>query len=119
MPRQKRGSRILEKAQRRLDGIMMINDKLDLGSGYTTTTYDKRITDLRKTLSQYNQVLSQADALQTAVEEAERELADFSDHMLVNIAAKFGKDSSQYEMAGGVRKSERKRPTRRAAAATR
>ncbi|MEL6263927.1 MAG: hypothetical protein AAFS06_17085 [Cyanobacteria bacterium J06631_12] len=117
MPRQKRGSRTLEKAQRRLDGIKLISEKLDLGSGYTTANYGKRTAELRKLLSEYNQMLSQADALQSSVEDAERELADFSDHMLICVAAKFGKNSTQYEMAGGVRKSERKRPTRRAAAA--
>jgi len=30
------------------------------------------------------------------------------------IRAQFGPDSSQYEEAGGVRKSERKRPARKA-----
>jgi hypothetical protein len=33
--------------------------------------------------------------------------------MLIAVAAKYGKDSYEYEMAGGIRKSERKRPTRR------
>jgi hypothetical protein len=32
--------------------------------------------------------------------------------MLAGVAAKYGKDSDEYEKAGGVRKSERKRPTR-------
>jgi hypothetical protein len=32
--------------------------------------------------------------------------------MLNGVASKFGTDSSQYEMAGGVRKSERKKPNR-------
>lgn len=36
-----------------------------------------------------------------------------SERMLAGVAARYGKDSSQYEQAGGVRKSERKRPTRK------
>jgi len=32
--------------------------------------------------------------------------------MMNAVAAVYGKDSSEYEMAGGVRKSERKRPKR-------
>jgi len=35
--------------------------------------------------------------------------------MLAGVAAKDGRDSDQYEMAGGKRKSERKRPTRKVA----
>jgi len=33
------------------------------------------------------------------------------------VGAVYGKDSDQYEKAGGVRKSERKRPVRKPAAA--
>jgi len=39
---------------------------------------------------------------------------ELSEDMLLAVAAKFGKDSPEYEMAGGVRRSERKRPTRKA-----
>ena len=35
----------------------------------------------------------------------------------MGIGAEFGKDSYEYERAGGVRTSDRKRPTRRAAIA--
>jgi hypothetical protein len=34
--------------------------------------------------------------------------------MLAGVAAVYGKDSDQYEQAGGVRKSERKSPGRKA-----
>jgi hypothetical protein len=37
--------------------------------------------------------------------------------MLAGVLTKFGKDSLEYEKAGGVRKSKRKRPTRQVAAA--
>lgn len=33
--------------------------------------------------------------------------------MLAGIGARFGKDSSEYEQAGGVRKSDRKFPPRK------
>jgi hypothetical protein len=32
--------------------------------------------------------------------------------MFLGVAFEYGKDSREYEMAGGVRKSQRKRPTR-------
>jgi hypothetical protein len=34
--------------------------------------------------------------------------------MLSGIVTEFGKDSQEYEAAGGVRKSEHKKPTRKA-----
>ncbi len=36
--------------------------------------------------------------------------------MLIGVAYKHGKDSDEYEKAGGTRKSERKRPASRAKA---
>ena len=47
----------------------------------------------------------------------EASLRDLSERMLAGVAAVYGKNSDQYEQAGGVRKSERKRPVRKQAAA--
>lgn len=33
--------------------------------------------------------------------------------MLAGVASKYGKDSNEYEMAGGTRKSEIKRPAKK------
>ena len=45
--------------------------------------------------------------------EAEKTLMALSEKMLLGVAFEYGKDSAEYEMAGGVRKSQRKRPVRR------
>lgn len=116
MARQKRSSRTLEKAQRRLASILSINPKLELADGLSAQTYGKNITDLRQKIDAYNTALSNVDALYNQLIDAERQLADYSEQILLGVAVKFGKDSHEYEMAGGVRKSDRKRPTRRTAA---
>ena len=118
MARKKRSSRVLERAQRRLDGVQSINYKLDAGGGFTAVGYQKTITELRADLSAYNQALSNVDALHNKVAEAEQRLAEYSERMLLGVAAKYGKNSHEYEMAGGVKKSDRKRPTRKAVAAS-
>ena len=117
MARQKRSSRVLEKAKRRLDGIQSISEKLTLGGGRTVKSYGDAIDDLRSTISAYNQALATADMLQSQVNETERELADLSEQILTDVSSKFGHDSLEYERAGGVRKSARKRPARRLVAA--
>ncbi len=111
MARRKRGSRVLERAQRRLDGIQSIDAKLDVGAGFTTQGYLGTIDTLRSKISAYNTALSTVDALHNQVTETEQLLAEYSERMLLGVAARYGKDSHEYEMAGGVRKSERKRPT--------
>ncbi len=45
--------------------------------------------------------------------ETEKVLMAFSEKMLLGVAFEYGKDSFEYEMAGGVRKSQRKRPVRK------
>ncbi|MEH2374772.1 hypothetical protein [Nostoc sp.] len=48
----------------------------------------------------------------TQITENERDLADYSEKILLGVAYKFGKNSHEYQMAGGTRKSERKRTVR-------
>ena len=50
----------------------------------------------------------------TAIQEAEKAVSEMSEKMLIGVAFEYGKDSSEYSMAGGVRKSQRKRPARKA-----
>ena len=58
-------------------------------------------------------MLSKVDEAFNTFEASERELSKFSSKMLANVAIRYDKDSSEYEMAGGVRRRERKRPTRK------
>ncbi|MHC5609462.1 MAG: hypothetical protein ACYTXA_00075 [Nostoc sp.] len=39
-------------------------------------------------------------------------MADYSEKILLGVAYKFGKNSHEYQMAGGTRKSDRKRTLR-------
>lgn len=117
MARQKRSSRILNKAQRRAASIQSIDTALNLGTGLTVQTYSKHIADLQAKVNSYNKSLSDVDALQNEISEAEQFLRDYSEQMLLGVAVKFGKNSAEYEKAGGIKKRDRKRPTRKAAVA--
>ncbi len=113
MSRKRRSSRALDKASVRLDGIQSINPSLDAGSGFTAPGYQQIITQLRADISAYNSALSTIDALQNTIADTEKALDEYSERMLIGVAFHYGKDSNEYEMAGGVRKRDRKRPTRR------
>lgn len=57
-----------------------------------------------------NQLLAATvDSTYVEMLEFEKSLADLTDHMLLGVASRFGRNSSEYEAAGGVRKSERVR----------
>jgi hypothetical protein len=70
------------------------------------------IEQLRTKIDAYNTALSVIDSSQTEIEELEKSLGDLSEKMLIGVAFKYGKDSREYEMAGGVRKSDRIRRSR-------
>ncbi|MDZ8184013.1 MAG: hypothetical protein RMX96_04015 [Nostoc sp. ChiSLP02] len=112
MVRAKRNSRVLGKAETRLASVKSINPILDVGEGLTVKDYTDRIEKLRKSLEAYNTTLSTIDILLTQIVENEEDLADYSEKFLRGIAYKFGSNSYEYKMAGGTRKSERKRTGR-------
>ncbi len=46
------------------------------------------------------------------IEEMEKNLGALSERILLGVACRYGKDSTEYGMAGGVRKSDRIRKSR-------
>ncbi len=113
MPRLKRSSSAIEMAERRLAALQAIDTTLDLGNGFTLETFMAAIQETQEKLNVYNTYLSMTDAANSSLEDAEKLLKAFTTQMLRGVALKYGDDSIEYEKAGGTRKSERKRPTRR------
>ncbi|MBH8565290.1 hypothetical protein I8748_24425 [Nostoc sp. CENA67] len=112
MPRQKRTSRILEKAQLRSSSLKAVDPNMDFGDTRNLQNLTQLIEQLRTRIDAYNTALSVIDSSKTEIEKLEKTLADLTDKMLLGVAFKYGKDSVEYEMAGGVRKSERVRRIR-------
>jgi hypothetical protein len=112
MGRPKRSSAALEQAIRRSAAMRSIDENLDLGNGLKLADYDQLIQTVRGDIATYNELLSDSDRAGSAVKDGEKQLRDLSERMLIAVAAKYGKNSYEYEMAGGTRKSERKKPSR-------
>jgi hypothetical protein len=118
MPRRKRSSDSIVRAETRAAGLASIDPKLDLGNDLTLASYRQLITDSKAALDDYNGKLSEVDSALNAVESKEGELDVLSARMLAAVGVKFGKDSDEYEQAGGTRSSERKTPHRSATTAS-
>lgn len=112
MSRRKKDSKILADAQKRLSGLKAIDNKLNLGGGLTIENINKSIEVLTKELEAYNALLAQSDEKLRGVKEAERSLKDLHVRALAGVAAIYGKNSNEYEKAGGIKLSERKRSKR-------
>lgn len=116
MPRAKKKSNVIPNANKRLAGMKSINPKLDFGSGFSNTAFEKQIEQVNADLNAYNTLLSKVDEAYNTFLDSEKELAKFSSKMLANVAIRYDKDSNEYEMAGGVRPRERRRSTRKTTA---
>jgi hypothetical protein len=111
MALKRRNSKILDSAELRANNLEAIDPKLDLGNDLTLANFKQVIADGRAKLNAYNQTLALADQQGNDVKAAERAANDYSKRMLRGIGAARGTNSSEYEMAGGTRDSERKKST--------
>ena len=116
--RKKQRSLIIDKAQSRQAALLSISSQLDFGKDLTTAAYGQLIDETRESLRAYNTLLSEIDHAYNTFQTLEKSLADMAERMLTGVATQFGKNSSEYEMAGGTRKSERRRAKRPASAQT-
>ena len=114
MSRPKRSSKAVEKAETRVPSLKSIDPLLDLGNGKTLPLYLAAIAATKLLLEQYNTKLSELDGLLNGLTASEDGLDALSEEMLSGVGSKFGFDSTEYEKAGGTRKSERKQPKRKA-----
>jgi hypothetical protein len=105
-------SSTLTSAITRIAGVRSIAADLDLGNGLTVDSYQAAITEVETLVNSFNTQISLLGELRNRINEKETVLKDFSERMLIGVGAKYGKDSNQYQMAGGTKKSLRKKPKR-------
>jgi hypothetical protein len=110
MARTKRTSTVLETARQRLAGLKSISPAPDFGTALTLAGYETDITTVSAKLDSYNEELSRLDQSQNELDSVETALREKNVRILSATEAFYGPDSSEYEQAGGTRRSERKRP---------
>jgi DNA repair ATPase RecN len=118
MARLKRTSAVLDVARKRLSGLKGITPKANLGANLTDTIYEAKIDSVSARLDAYNQKLAELDQDQNDLQKEEAELNELNRRFLSAGEAVYGPDSSEYEMLGGTRKSERKKPTKKGGSGT-
>ncbi len=106
MAYRRKSSEIIAEAQERAGNLRAIDPNLDLGNNLTLATYDAKITAAQTALDTYNGLLAQADAAGNDFQAVEKELRGLSSQMLSGVKVKYGRDSNEYEMAGGTRLSD-------------
>lgn len=113
MARAKRKSMILDTARQRLSGIKAITPPVNFGPNLLVSDYEQAVNDLSGKIDRYNGTLATLDNLSNEIDADENDLRDRSARMLAATRAHYGPNSSEYEQAGGTRRSERKRSSKK------
>jgi hypothetical protein len=107
-------SRLNAKLDRRLNGLKNIDPNLELGEGLTVAVLETKIKEFKVMLDDYNLTLVENETKRSKVRAMEPVMGDLAEWILHAVSTKFGNNSAEYTSAGGVRKSERKKPVKRA-----
>ena len=114
MTRQKRGSNTLEIARQRLAGLRQITPPPNFGPTLTAEGFELEIDGFGNEQDGYNGDIAALDDRQNRLALSEQRLSDWNQRILAAVKAQFGPDSSEFELVGGTRRSERKKPIRKA-----
>ncbi|MDZ7959266.1 MAG: hypothetical protein RMY34_15520 [Aulosira sp. DedQUE10] len=112
MAQKQRTSRILEKAEFRVARLKAIDPNITFDDNYNLRNLTQIIQQFHNMLDEYNADMAVIDSSRTKLDEMEKTLKNISDKMLAGVGFKYGKDSNEYELAGGVKQSERTRKSR-------
>ncbi len=102
-----------KKAEIRIAGLKAINPTIDFGNDRNIPQLTQLIDKVRTRLNAYNDALAVIDATQNELDDLEKQLNTLVDKMLLGVAFEYGRDSHEYELAGGVRTSDRVRKSMR------
>ena len=100
-------------AQQRVNGMVSVEPLLDLGNGISVNSMTAEIRAVTDSISEYNTLIATLDERSNLIEESVKRLRDMTRRTLAGAEFKYGTDSNEYEMIGGTRKSDRKRPARK------
>jgi hypothetical protein len=110
MARQRRTSTVLETARQLLAGLKSIAPPPTFGPTVTLSSYETATLAFAGKLDSYNQAVAALDDMQNDLGTDEDNLREMNKRILSAVEAQYGPDSSEYEVAGGTRQSERKKP---------
>lgn len=103
--KKKKKSRSLETAKYRATQLANIDETIDFGGGFNYQALKELIDTAEAEIAKYNTMLAGVDAQRIIVRKLEKQLSDACERVFTGIITQFGRDSAEYEMIGGTRKS--------------
>jgi len=109
MARLRRTSNVIARANVRSNNLKSISPTLDLGGGLTVAAFDALIAQAEAALDDYNQTIASLDEKSNTLDSLLNQTRDMTGRMLAGVGARYGRNSIEYEKAGGVKADEIKR----------
>lgn len=113
MARKAKTDRELQPGKARLAKSKSIDPDLKLSEDVSVAILEATIDQAQNALEDYNQTVASLAPKDNLYKSLVKKVNDLSERMLDGVGLRYGKDSNEYEMAGGTRKSERKKPKRK------
>ena len=101
-------------AEKRVRGMNEIKKNLELGKGLTAAALSTAVTDLKAMTDRQDQMEVQLATLKDQVKTQTTVVRDLNERVLAGVLSQYGPDSDQYKSVGGTRRSDKKRPVRKA-----
>lgn len=111
--RKKQESEEIKELWKIVAGMKAIDPAFDAGTGVTLAVAEALINEGIVALDECNQAVAVADDKDNIYAAKNKKIRAFKKKVLPAGGLKYGTDSSEYEMLGGVRDSERKKPVRK------
>jgi DNA integrity scanning protein DisA with diadenylate cyclase activity len=102
-------SKALETAHRRMLGVRYLDPQMDFGNGLSVSSFTDQVETMKAKLDAYNEMVNTLKQEREAIEAMEKSLRGTSERMLGAVASLYGKESDEYEVAGGVKRGKRSR----------
>jgi hypothetical protein len=102
-------SKALETAHRRMLGVRYLDPKMNFGNGLSVPGFTNQVEALKAKLDAYNEMVNALKQERESIEAMEKSLKGTSERMLNAVASLYGKESQEYEVAGGVKRVRRSR----------
>jgi hypothetical protein len=109
MGRVRRTSKVIAQAIVRSNNLKSISQTFDLGSGLSVTEFDSLIAEAEAAQDDYNQSVAALDEKGNRLDDLLKQVGEMSSRLLAGTGARYGRNSNEYEKAGGSRTDEIKR----------
>lgn len=113
MARTPKTDRELQAGKIRLAKVKSVEADFKANDEVSVAKLETEVSEAQSILDDYNQTLASLDGKNNQYNLQIKKIKDLSERLLESVGVKYGKDSDEYEMAGGTRKSERKKPKKK------